>query len=44
MVCTASDINETQTPQLQHVSSAHARRAFVLDIVQYMAATISYAR
>jgi len=44
-VCTASDdISQTQTPPLQHVSSARARRAFVHDIVRYMAATISYAR
>ena len=43
-VCTASDINQTQTPPLQCVSIARARRAFVHDIVRYMAATISYAR
>jgi len=43
-VCTASDINQTQTPPLQCVSSARVSRAFVHDIVRYMAATISYAQ
>jgi len=43
-VCTASDINQTQTLPLQYVSSARTRRAFVHNIVRYMAATISYAR
>ena len=40
----ASDINQTQTPPLRYVSSARARRAFVNNIVRYMAATISYAQ
>ena len=31
-------------PPMRYVSSARARRAFVHDIVRYMAATISYAR
>jgi len=35
--------HHTQTPLLRYVSSARARRAFVHDIVRYMAATISYA-
>jgi len=43
-VCMASDINQTQTPPLRYVSSARTRRAFVHDIVGYMAATISYTR
>jgi len=42
-VCTASDINQPQMPPLRHVSSARTRRAFVHDIVRYMAATISYS-
>jgi len=43
-VCMASDINQMQTMLLRYVSSARAIRAFVHDIVRYMAATISYAR
>ena len=43
-VCTASDINQMQTPPLRYVSSARARHAFMHDILRYMAATISYTR
>jgi len=35
-VCTASDVNQTQTPPLQCMSSARVRRAFVHDIVRWM--------
>jgi len=31
-VCTASDINQTQTPPLRYASSTRERRAFVHDI------------
>jgi len=44
-VCTASDVNQTQTPPLLYVSSAHTRdvHSCTDDIVRYMAAAISYA-
>ena len=35
-MCTASDVNQTQTPPLRYVSNARVRRAFVHDIVRYI--------